>query len=73
MAKDRRESITEWATEAQHLSPDALDLNEPAESIILAMDLAWQTAARVDLPFETEPSSFVKLLHNLAPRRTTNE
>lgn len=67
MTDKRINAITDWAAEAQKLSASALDLNEPAESLLKAIDLARETAQSLDLPFETEPSSFVKLLHDLAP------
>lgn len=69
MTDNRTSMIVNWASGVQSLSPDALDLNEPATSVAQAMDLARDTAMTVNLPFETEPSNFVKLLHQLAPVR----
>ncbi len=69
MSDSRIQTITDWAVQGQKLPADALDLNEPAASVLKAMDLARETARSLDLPFETEPASFVKLLHDLAPTR----
>jgi len=58
---------TNWARDVQILSPTSVDLAESAASVIRASDLARTTARDLAIPFEAEPSAFVKLLNELAP------
>lgn len=67
MADKRLEAVTTWAEQVQALSSEPMGLDESAESIIKSGDLARDTARELRMPFETEPSAFVKLLNELAP------
>jgi hypothetical protein len=67
VTKKRVEAVTIWAEQVQALSPNPMGLGESVEGIIKSSDLARNTARDLHIPFETEPSAFVKLLNELAP------
>ncbi len=67
MTDKRVGAVTTWAEEVQALSPKPVGLIESAESVIKSSDLARNTARDLNIPFETEPSAFMKLLNDLAP------
>lgn len=67
MSDKRVETAVNWAADVQALSPEPVDLEEPATAVLKAGDLARHTARDLGMAFETEPSAFIKLLNDLAP------
>lgn len=63
----RTKMVATWAEGVQALSPTTVNLEDSSAIALKSGDLARETARDLALAFETEPSAFLKLLHDLAP------
>jgi len=71
MQEDDLQNTLAWLSRVQGIKLDADEVADPADAAARLGQLAQEESRH--LPFESEPSQFVKLLHDLAPKDLSDD